>query len=128
MKSIIKIPSKELPYFPGVDFNFEQEKCVLYEESYMEESYTFYKPLLEWLKEYFTLKNNLEFNFKFTYFNTSTSKMIIELLELLKKNELTGKNIIINWYVPEDDPDMIVEISDFEIDTDMKINIIILKQ
>jgi len=126
MENLIRIPQKELPYFPGVDFNFDTCICVLSEESYMEESYSFYKPLMDWIREFFKYKNTLDFNFKFTYFNTSTSKMIIEILELLEQKKAEGNNITINWYLPADDPDMLVEVEDFEEDAQIKINKIIV--
>jgi hypothetical protein len=126
MENLIKIPQKELPYFPGVNFNFETGVCVLSEESYMEESYSFYKPLMDWIKEYFKHKKTLEFNFKFTYFNTSTSKMIIEILELLEHKKAEGNSITINWYLPVDDPDMLLEVEDFEQDAQIEINKIIV--
>ncbi len=126
MKSIIQLPVKELPYYPGVNFDFDKGLCELYEESYMEESYQFYKPLLDWLKEYFNHKHELVFNFKFTYFNTSTSKMIIEILEVLEAKKSGGNTISINWYLPSDDPDMLMEVEDFEHDTGVEINKIII--
>jgi len=123
MNNIVLQPSREVPYFPGVNFDFEGGKCDLYEESYMEEPYKFYKPILEWLKEFFIHKDCLEFNFRLTYFNTSTSKVIVEILEILKKSQLAGKSVTVNWYMQNDDPDMLMEIHDFESDSDIKINI-----
>ena len=76
--------------------------------------------------EYFTHKNTMDFNFKFTYFNTSTSKMIIELLELLEQKRAEGNTININWHLPVDDPDMLVEVEDFEQDVQIEINKIIV--
>lgn len=124
MNNIVLIPSKDLPYFPGVNFDFVAEKCMLYEESYMEEPYKFYKPLIDWLKEYFVTKDCLFFEFKLTYFNTSTSKMIIELLEVMKTNKDKGKKIVVRWYILYEDPDLVSEIQDFENDSDMPIEII----
>jgi len=126
MDNLIILPQKDLPYFPGVNFNFTTGVCVLSDESYMEESYSFYKPLMDWIMEYFTHKNTMDFNFKFTYFNTSTSKMIIELLELLEQKRAEGNTIKINWHLPVDDPDMLVEVEDFEQDVQIEINKIIV--
>ena len=126
MDNLIRIPQKELPYFPGVNFNYETGICTLSEESYMEESYSFYKPLIDWIREFFKTKNTLEFNFRFSYFNTSTSKMIIEILEFLEQKKAEGNSISVNWYIPSDDPDMLVEVQDFEEDAQIEINKIII--
>jgi len=126
MDNLIRIPQKELPYFPGVDFNYQTGICTLSEESYMEESYSFYKPLMDWIREYFVTKKTMEFNFRYTYFNTSTSKMIIEILELLEQKKAEGNTINVNWYLPADDPDMLIEVQDFEEDAQIAINKIIV--
>ena len=124
MNNIILKPSKDVPYFPGINFDYDAEICELYAESYMEEPYKFYKPLMDWIKEYFTTKKHLNFEFKLTYFNTSTSKMIVEILEILRKNKDLGNEINVNWHITSDDTDLELEVKDFENDSEMPITII----
>lgn len=124
LNNIQIVASKETPYFPAINFDFEKEYCEIVGESYMEDCYKFYEPLAEWLKEYCQLKTNLTFNFKLTYFNSQSSRMILMLLEPLMKFHQAGKTININWYYLRSDPDMAEEVEDFAHETGLDINMI----
>lgn len=68
-----------------------------------EDSSEFYQPVLEWLGEY--AKDPLPetiFDFKLEYFNTASSKLILDVLTALENIE----NAKIKWYFYEDDEDM----------------------
>jgi hypothetical protein len=125
MKSLIIDTIPDSPYYPEVNFNAETGACVLVGESYMEEAYKFYTPLLGWLKEYtLELKQPVTLNIKLTYFNTNSSRLLLDMLDILKKALDKGINITVNWYFEQDDPDIKEEIEDFEIETGLTINMI----
>ncbi len=68
-----------------------------------EDSTEFYNPILEWLDNYSKAPNaNTDFDFKLEYFNTASSKLILDVLSKLE--EIPG--IKVNWYFHEDDEDM----------------------
>jgi len=72
-----------------------------------ENSTEFYKPIFEWLDSYIdTPGSNTEFNFKLEYFNTSSSKCILDVLRKLEKLHKNGNAVVVNWYYEEDDEDM----------------------
>jgi hypothetical protein len=112
------------PYYPGIKFSAETGVCEIEGESYMEEAYKFYLPLINWVKE-FTEKEKriLHFNVKLMYFNTSTSKCLLDIFELLKKYAAEGGHVEVTWYYDPDDPDMIDEIKDFERESELNFNI-----
>jgi hypothetical protein len=115
---------KSIPYYPSVYFDAATGVCEIKGESYMEESYKFYLPLINWIKEFTEKKQQkIYFNIKLFYFNTSTSKCLLDILELLKKYKKEGGKIEINWYYDPDDPDMIDEVKDFEKEAELKFNI-----
>jgi hypothetical protein len=63
----------------------------------------FYKPILEWIREYAKEPNaSTEFVFNLEYFNTASSKLILDILSAL--NEVEGTTI--HWHFQEDDDDM----------------------
>ena len=67
----------------------------------------FYSSLIEWFEEYGEVANDeTVVEFKFTYFNTASSKMLLDILELLAEIVEKGNNIKIKWYYEEDDEDM----------------------
>ena len=68
-----------------------------------EDSAEFYQPILDWLNAYKDNPNpSTEFIFKLEYFNTASSKLILDVLTCLE--DLEGASII--WYFYEDDEDM----------------------
>lgn len=78
-------------------------------ESYPENSVEFYEPIMAWLEGYFEMTDNskdIHFNFRLNYFNTSSSKSILDILDLLEKHHNDGKKIQVNWYYEEDDEDI----------------------
>jgi len=67
----------------------------------------FYNPLLKWFDEYSKAPNpQTILKIKMDYFNTASSKMILELFEVVKKVHSGGHDTIIEWYYQEDDEDM----------------------
>lgn len=68
-----------------------------------EDSAEFYKPVLEWLRSYSEKSNDsTDFVFKLEYFNTASSKLILDVLSSLES--IGGTTI--QWYHHEDDEDM----------------------
>lgn len=68
-----------------------------------EDTAEFYKPVLEWLEGYGKQPNpGTNFTFKLEYFNTASSKLILDILSKLES--IPGTTI--SWYFHEDDEDM----------------------
>lgn len=112
-------------FVPTVDFNAEKGLCTISGESFLEDTIEFYDPLVQWLEEFTTqVKNPVTFEIKLTYFNTSTSRSILDILNVLKDYEETGGQISVNWYYDEDDIDMEEDIEDYMLDTGLEINMI----
>jgi len=124
MKKIQIDRSPSNPYYPGIDFNPENGVCEISGESYMEEAYKFYLPLINWIKEFIeTQKKKITLNIKLIYFNTSTTKCLLDVFEILKRYQQDDGKAEINWFYDKDDPDMVEEVKDFEREADVKINI-----
>ncbi|WP_027000568.1 DUF1987 domain-containing protein [Eisenibacter elegans] len=68
-----------------------------------EDAAEFYDPVLQWLGEYGSSPNpETVFIFKLEYFNTASSKLILDILSKLEG--ITGTSVL--WYYHEDDEDM----------------------
>jgi hypothetical protein len=68
-----------------------------------EDSAEFYQPVLDWIDEYKKdPKSSTDFMFKLEYFNTASSKLILDVLSNLE--DIEGLTVI--WYYHEDDEDM----------------------
>jgi hypothetical protein len=67
----------------------------------------FYEPILEWLSDYCEDHNSsTTVTFKLVYFNTASSKLILDILLKFEEIGEAGSDVQINWYYPEDDEDM----------------------
>jgi hypothetical protein len=68
---------------------------------------SFYEPVLNWLGEYAENPNKKTvFNFKLTYFNTASSKLLLDILMKLEEMHEKGQEVLIRWHYPDDDEDM----------------------
>ena len=92
---------------PQVILNREDNILELSGRSLPEDVNTFYEPVLSWIEEY--AKNPLEstvFNFKLTYFNTASSKVILDILTQFEEMIEEGHQVLVRWHFPDEDEDM----------------------
>lgn len=92
---------------PSVNFDANEGRLELRGRSIPENSVEFYETLNEWIIEYG--KNPSEetiFDVKLEYFNTSSSKCLLDLFKLLERINGESTRVEINWYFEEDDEDM----------------------
>ena len=104
------------PKTPTILFDAESGKIEMKGRSIPENAIEFYKPLVDWLDEYAKVaKSKTDTNIQLEYFNTSSSKCI---LDVFKKLEVIHKKddceVIINWYYEEDDEDMLEAGEDYQ--------------
>ncbi|MDK2978167.1 MAG: hypothetical protein PWP52_881 [Bacteroidales bacterium] len=69
-----------------------------------EDAAKFFKPILDWTKDFTT--GEIRVDIKLEYFNTSSSKFILEMLRILENNP-ENKNILVNWFYEEGDLDVL---------------------
>ena len=101
------------PKTPTVNFDSKVGRLELSGRSIPENSIEFYKPLLDWIESYGgTPQNKTEVDIKLEYFNTSSSKCILDVFKKLEG--VTGTEMIINWYYEEDDEDMLEAGEDYQ--------------
>ena len=101
---------------PLINFDPASGNFELKGKSIPENSVLFYKPLFEWLDAYVqSPAPKTVLNIQLDYFNTSSSKCIVDLfkkLELISKN---GKGeASINWMHDEQDDDMLEAGEDYK--------------
>jgi len=123
MENLVIKKNPNIYFAPEVFFDAKTGDCQIIGESYMEEPVAFYQVLISWLKDYMKLGNPVSFSFKLTYFNTSSSRFLVEIMYLLKRYESDGKQVNISWYYTSENKAMLQEeVDDFEDETGIKIN------
>lgn len=107
---------KPTEFSPGVSFDPNTSIFEIYGFSRPENVVGFYKPLLKWLQAYeddFLSSNtdfdksNLVVNLKMTYFNSASSKFLLDMLLYFVRFSSKGNNLQINWYYDEDDDEIL---------------------
>ncbi|MDN5205289.1 DUF1987 domain-containing protein [Fulvivirgaceae bacterium BMA10] len=80
-----------------------------------ENSIEFYRPLLNWLDEYIKSPNKkTELKIMLEYFNTSSSKCLVEIFRRLQKIHQDGEQLHIEWHYEEEDDDILESGQDFK--------------
>ena len=92
---------------PAIIFNADSGILELSGRSLPEDTAEFYQTALDWLDSY-SEKPNAKTNiiFKLEYFNTSSSKLILDLLTKLEDLHNNGTQAMVVWYSHSDDEDM----------------------
>lgn len=93
---------------PAVQFDFGQNELKLSGESYPEDVSTFYHPIFEALDGYLADLGNgcCRFRFELIYFNSSSAKAIMMLMEKLDDAARIGASIEVYWLYDEEDDTM----------------------
>jgi hypothetical protein len=103
------------PKTPTVEFDAVSGKIVIKGRSIPENSIEFYKPLVDWLDQYAESPSaKTEVNIQLEYFNTSSSKCILDVFKKLEVVHRASKDVVINWYYEEDDEDMLEAGEDYQ--------------
>src|SRR3954468_11415162 len=93
---------------PTVELNSETGKYEIKGRSFPEDVVAYYEPIIRWFTELGNSdpSGDLTFDLKLEYFNTASSKMILEVLNTLEMLKTKGRNVQINWYYLNSDEDM----------------------
>ncbi|HCY00092.1 MAG TPA: nuclear pore complex subunit [Bacteroidales bacterium] len=105
MKKIVIEPTTETP---KVILDKENNIFEFSGNSLPEDVVSFFTPIIKWFDEYAEKPNEeTKIIFNFEYYNTSSSKMILKLLETCRDIHRNGYDIEVHWHFMEDDEDMI---------------------
>ncbi|NOZ34984.1 MAG: DUF1987 domain-containing protein [Chlorobi bacterium] len=102
-------------YLPGIILDKESGKFEISGKTCPEDAIEFFEPVFNWLDEY--SKSPLEetiFDFRLTYFNTVSSKIIMMIMLRIEEIAEDGHSVKIRWFYPEDDEDLEEAGDDYE--------------
>jgi hypothetical protein len=107
MQTLNIIRLSETPFTPEVNLDKDRSRFEFYGKSLPEDCNEFYNPIIDWFRSYVTNPNReTVVLFKLDYFNTSTSKKFLDILNLLKEVHRQKKSVIVHWYYRTGDEDM----------------------
>jgi hypothetical protein len=88
---------------PEVSFNADTGRLVLAGESYPENSFEFFKPLLDWISCFLEQSTGpVRLEIGLTYMNTSSIKSMMDLLDLLEDAHASHREVTVTWFYDEE--------------------------
>jgi len=103
------------PKTPVVNFDYEKGLIEIKGRSIPENSIEFYKQMVDWLESYAAKpQKSTVVNIQLEYFNTSSSKCILDVFKKLEAIYKQDNDVVINWYYEEDDEDMLEAGEDYQ--------------
>jgi len=104
------------PKTPTIKFDPKAGVLEVKGRSIPENSIEFYKPLIDALEMYaLTPLKDTAVNIQLEYFNTSSSKCILDVFKKLESiHKSGGSAILINWHYESDDEDMLEAGEDYQ--------------
>jgi len=92
---------------PQVLLDQEDNQFEISGKSLPEDVVEFYQPVMDWLMKYREKPNSrTELNLKMIYFNTASSKMIMDILMVLEEMVEEGHEVVVRWHSKKSDEDM----------------------
>ncbi len=112
---------------PKVILAEEEPAFLIKGRSYPNNAYEFFKPVHEWLIRYSkNPKTFTVFEIRFIYYNTSTTKEIVKMMNIIE--EIANKSaVVIKWYYNADDEDAFNFALQFSKLIHVEFNIIAIK-
>jgi len=92
---------------PEIVLDKETKEFKFLGKSLPEDVKEFYDPVHQWIEEYVKNPNDeTVVEFSMEYFNSASSKQILDILERFAVIAENGKKITVKWHFMEDDEDM----------------------
>ncbi len=109
---------------PYICFDASIGKLAIVGHSLPTNAQEFYKPLNDLVDNY--IKDPLdvtELYFQLEYFNTSSSKVILQVFQKFEILKKMGKEVIAIWYLDEDDLDMADVVKTYQTSVEIPITL-----
>lgn len=126
MEDLIIQGEKGVFFIPDVNFNANTGKLSISGASYLEDTSKFYAPILSWLTAFYNSASTpVQLDLNLNYYNTSSSRSILDILMLTKEFEKKGGTVVVNWHHKGDDPEVYDEVQDYRLDTGLDIKMVL---
>lgn len=114
---------------PIVEFDNNTGELVIKGRSIPENSIDFYKPLVDWIDAYAKQPKEVTvLNMQLEYFNTSSSKCILDVFKKLENIHKAGNVVQVKWHYEEDDEDMLEAGEDYDAIIDIDFEMVMVAE
>jgi hypothetical protein len=110
---------------PFVLLDAEKNVFEIKGNSFPNNALRFYLPILDWLTRYFLHeKKEIRLGVHFYYQNSSSKKMVNEIMKMLDDFYKEGKLIQLDWYYAADDEDLLLSGMHIQKEVSFPVNLI----
>jgi hypothetical protein len=92
----------------GIEFLFKEGLLRFSGNSYPENAVDFFQPLLNWVEDYLQVpRQQTLVEYRVNYFNTSSSKYLFQIMELINAFHQKGNTVNVVWVSNEENDEML---------------------
>lgn len=92
----------------GIEFLFKEGLLRFSGNSYPENAVDFFQPLLNWVVDYLQVpRQQTLVEYRVNYFNTSSSKYLFQIMELINAFHQKGNTVNVVWVSNEENDEML---------------------
>lgn len=114
-------------YTPTIMFDAERNLLEIRGETYPENTAEFYAPVFKWLDEYLAQLQDepVTVNLEINYFNSSSSKVLMDMFDKLEEMVKNGKKVELNWIYDKDNESALEYGEEFKEDLEvLELNLV----
>ena len=109
---------------PLIRFEPSSATLLLAGESYPENSFEFYDPVLSWLKEALATLQALRVEIAISYMNSSSTKCVLDLLDIMEEAHGRGVAVSVVWRYSPENPRALDLAEEFQEEVTFDFNIV----
>jgi hypothetical protein len=111
---------------PSVRLDARRGLMELSGESYPENAFDFYAPVLEWARQFLsTYPAPLRLELRMSYLNTSSTKCLIDLLDMMEEAHRAGRDASVAWFCDRDNERARESAEEFREDVSLPFEIVL---
>lgn len=109
----------------GIEFQSKRGELSFSGSSYPENAVHFFQPVFNWLKSYANDSSEpVMVNFEINYLNTSSTKCIIDVLDILEQYQAGGRQVTVKWFFKSGEEDIREMGEEFEEDSGLTFTMV----
>jgi hypothetical protein len=112
-------------YTLAIDLDPATGRLAFGGESYPENARAFFAPVFAWLEAFLaTNPPRVSVELSLDYLNTSSTKCLLDLLEVFEKFRGAGSDVTVTWFYSKDDEDTLTMGQEIAEDTELPIQFV----
>lgn len=109
---------------PEIAYDAQSRTLRIAGESYPENSFEFYEPVMRWLREAVAAQDSLRLDIHVSYMNSSSTKCMLDLLDILEEASAKGFSASVLWRYDSENPRALDLAEEFQEEVTFEFNLV----